>query len=99
MQETGFSGARPLVKIARVLVEDRRKDRLAQVAAGEAIGKRSRKALSVACGALPVSGKAIVRLLDARRCGNSEEIAGIEEIARFEREFLPCVQRRRIPDV
>jgi hypothetical protein len=72
MHEAGLNGARTLVVVARILVQERGEHRMSQEVTAASIDKFSSKTLAVSRGALPVPGIGVPRLLKAGSEANSD---------------------------
>jgi hypothetical protein len=81
MQQPRLNGAGALIVVARILVKQRGEDRVSQKIAAPPVRKFCRKTFAVSCRALPVSGKGVVRLLDARSDAHTEHSHWIERAA------------------
>src|SRR6202161_691150 len=88
MQQARLHRAGTLIVVARILVQQRREDRVSQIIAAPSVRKLCRKALAVALRSLPVPGEGVVRLLDAGGEAYAKHRHGIECAARGERKFL-----------
>ena len=71
-----------MIKVARILVEDRRKDRVAQNVPAEAIAEVGGVTFSITRRATPVPGVAVVGLLDPGRDSASNKAKGVEGAAK-----------------
>jgi len=99
MREAGFSGAGALVVVARILVQERGKDRVSQEVTGASIGKLCRKSFGVSRGALPIPGIGVCRLLDAGTEADAKHGDRIECAPYSEAKFLFRSERSGVNNV
>src|ERR1700760_4654918 len=85
------SGA--LVEVTRILMEDRRKDRVADDTADEAVGVGGAVTFEVAGCACAVAAEGVLRLLDACDDRGNGEGDGIVGGSQCQPEFLPRAER------
>ena len=78
MCKARLNGTGALVVIARVLVKERWEHRMRQEVTATSVDELCSIALAVSCGALPVSGKRVIRLLNGGSEADANHSNGIE---------------------
>lgn len=80
MKHAGFNGAGTLVEVARILVEERGEDRMAEEVTGASIAKLCGKTFAIARGTFTVAGIGVIRLLDAGSEAHADQGNRIESV-------------------
>src|ERR1700736_972290 len=99
MNKTRLLSAGSLIEVAWILVKERSEDCMTQEIAGTPIAELCCPPFAVARGPLAVSGKAVIRLLDACCYADTHERGPIECVVGSEGEFLFRSQRSCVMNV